>query len=397
MAEADSMRSLESDRVCGRTICFNGSNGSSNGRLVLASTVFTRPSAPSSDQVETKPLCCLTIEANKNLIGDENPIPQENIGDLILNAFKSRPNFIGQVNAETEEQITFQQMRENSVKCALWLKKVGVKKGDVVTICTRNPSVVYMPFLASIYIGARFTIFLIRIFLDTIRVMYFLVINKPDVIFVDDDNFTKLILSIVILKSIKKVIKIVTIGESQFSVKLNSLETILNDSFDKAEIDNFSCVKNCMMDTAIRTFSSTAKSYPGQVNVPYIAFTSPSNKQTPVMFSGDVGLWYGSLCWTHGPLLTVHTILSYVTAIKSAVFSINNLLKTIEKYKITWAFLENDICNQMFQTSESYLFKYNVSSLKTLLFDNWTMYYFHKRFALMLPDVPIIRVDQKLA
>lgn len=45
-------------------------------------------------------------------------------------------------------------MRENSVKCALWLRKVGVKKGDVVTICTRNSSVVYAPFLASIYIGA---------------------------------------------------------------------------------------------------------------------------------------------------------------------------------------------------------------------------------------------------
>lgn len=58
------------------------------------------------------------------------------------------------MDAETEEQITFQQMRENSVKCALWLKKVGVKKGDVVTICTRNPSIVYVPFLASLYIGA---------------------------------------------------------------------------------------------------------------------------------------------------------------------------------------------------------------------------------------------------
>jgi len=33
----------------------------------------------------------------KNLIGDKDPIPEENIGDLILNAFKSKPNFIGQV------------------------------------------------------------------------------------------------------------------------------------------------------------------------------------------------------------------------------------------------------------------------------------------------------------
>jgi len=55
---------------------------------------------------------------------------------------------------DTGEKLTFQQMRENSVKCALWLKKIGIKKGDVITICTRNLSAVYAPFLASIYIGA---------------------------------------------------------------------------------------------------------------------------------------------------------------------------------------------------------------------------------------------------
>ncbi|XP_024871901.1 uncharacterized protein LOC112454639 [Temnothorax curvispinosus] len=285
---------------------------------------------------DLKCLCSVDkpIETSQNLIGDQDPIPKENIGDSILNALKSKPNFIGQVNAETKEQITFQQMRENSVKCALWLKKVGVKKGDVVTICTRNPSVVYMPFLASIYIGAIVNPWEEKYFRDMIRVMYFLVINEPDVIFVDRDNFTQLLLSIVILKSIKKVIKIVTIGKINISIRLNSLETILNDDFDKTEIDQFSCEKNHMMDTAIRTFSSVAKTYPGQVDVPYIAFSSPSNKQTPVMIPGAIGLWYGSLCWTHGPLLTVHAILSRVTAIKSAVLSEVNLYKTIKKYKV---------------------------------------------------------------
>jgi len=173
-------------------------------------------------------------------------------------------------------------------------------------------------------------------FLDIIRVMYFLVINEPDVIFVDHDHFVKLLSAIIILKNIKKIIKIVTIGEIDTSIKFNSLENILNDDFDKAEIDKFFCEKNDMMDIAIRTFSSTTVHYPGQVNVPYIAFISPSNRQTPVMFPGDIGLWYESLCWTHGPLLTVHAILSHVTAIKSAVFSEENLFKTIENYEVIY-------------------------------------------------------------
>lgn len=169
-------------------------------------------------------------------------------------------------------------------------------------------------------------------FLDIRRVMYFLVVNKPDVIFVDKDNFIQLLSAILILKDNKTIIKIITIGE--FEPSINSLEAILNDDFDKTEIDEFSCEQNNVMDIAIRTFSSATIKYPGQADVPYIAFTSPSNKQTPVMFSGDVGLWYGPLCWTHGPLLTVHVILSNVTAIKSVVFNEENLCKTIEKYKV---------------------------------------------------------------
>lgn len=164
--------------------------------------------------------------------------------------------------------------------------------------------------------------------------MYFLVINEPDVVFVDEDNFITLLLAATMLKSINKIIKIVTVREIKSSV--NSLEAILKDDFDKAEIDNFSCEKNCLMDIAIRTFSSIAQRYPGQVDVPYVAFVSPSNKQTPIMIPGDTGLWYESLCWTHGPLLTVHAILSYVTTIKSVIFNEDNLYKTIAKYKVIY-------------------------------------------------------------
>ncbi|XP_011706245.1 PREDICTED: uncharacterized protein LOC105461445 [Wasmannia auropunctata] len=334
------------------------------------------------------------IEIQTNLRGDKDPIPQDNIGDLILNAFKSRPNFVGQVDVETEERLTFQQMRENSVKCALWLKKVGIKKGDVITICTRNLSTVYTPFLASIYIGAIVNPWEEKYFEDIIRVMYFLVINEPDLIFVDHDHFFELLSAIAILKSIKKIIKIVTIGESKSSIKFNSLEAILNYDFDKDEVDKFSCEKNDIMDTAIRTFSSTALNYPGQVNVPYVAFVSPSNRQTPVMSPGDIGLWYESLCWTHSPLLTVHSILSYVTAIKPVVFSEENLFKTIEKYKVTWVFLESSTCNQLIQTDA--FFMCDISSLKTLLFDNWEIKKdIHGSLLALLSDVSVVRVYSK--
>lgn len=64
-----------------------------------------------------------------------------------------------QINAETGEEVTFQQMREKSVKLALWLQKLGIRQNNmyeqyVITICTNNQMQVYSPLLASIYLNA---------------------------------------------------------------------------------------------------------------------------------------------------------------------------------------------------------------------------------------------------
>ena len=53
----------------------------------------------------------------------------------------------------TEEQTTYQQMRENSVKCALWFEQLRCKK-NTIAICTNRKMLEYIPFLASLYVGA---------------------------------------------------------------------------------------------------------------------------------------------------------------------------------------------------------------------------------------------------
>ena len=45
-------------------------------------------------------------------------------------------------------------MRENTVRCALWLQKQNVKSGDVVTICTHNHLDAYIPCIATFLVGA---------------------------------------------------------------------------------------------------------------------------------------------------------------------------------------------------------------------------------------------------
>lgn len=43
------------------------------------------------------------MKLGKKIIGVGDPIPQENIGDLILDAFKCRPDFIGQVTVSNKK------------------------------------------------------------------------------------------------------------------------------------------------------------------------------------------------------------------------------------------------------------------------------------------------------
>lgn len=58
-----------------------------------------------------------------------------------------------QVDVETERATTFQEMREKSIKCAIHMKKIGIKKGDMVVVCTHNYIDAYIPYLACLYNG----------------------------------------------------------------------------------------------------------------------------------------------------------------------------------------------------------------------------------------------------
>jgi len=58
------------------------------------------------------------------------------------------------VDAMTGEENTFQQMRERSVKCALWLKQMGIQRNDGIVVYTSNHLDAYIPYLATLYIGA---------------------------------------------------------------------------------------------------------------------------------------------------------------------------------------------------------------------------------------------------
>ena len=166
--------------------------------------------------------------------------------------------------------------------------------------------------------------------------MYFLLEYKPNIIFIDSENYKKLKLIIEIINKIKSIDppKIVTFDRIE---GVDSLESILNNDFDKTEIDTFSCKDMHPMTIIAIMFSPKATGYSNsRLFISKIALMYPSNQEVPVMSSGDIGLWYASLNWNYGVILTVRCIISYVTVIKCSIFSDKNMYETIEKYKVTY-------------------------------------------------------------
>ncbi|XP_072765560.1 luciferin 4-monooxygenase-like isoform X3 [Anoplolepis gracilipes] len=329
---------------------------------------------------------------NNVLVGESCPHCYVNLGDFILSAFACNPELIGQIDAETGEEVTFQQMKENSVKLALWINDQGFQQNSVLTICTHNKMQAYVPLLAGIYLNFVVTPWDTEYLKDSIRTLYFLMEHNPDIIFIDAEDVVKLETALIFTRHCDQPVraKIIVVNKKEQS-KYTSLDSILNSKVDQQKIEMFTCLKQSEKKRAVVMFSSNTATYPGHVHVPYGAFTAPSNEYTPTMRPKDVGLWYEPLNWTHSLLLTIRSILWYVTAIKSSTFNEENLFQIVEKYKVKWVFLKSNMCNKL--TNTNVCKKYNISSLKQVLFgDTSIKYEVHENLIKSLPNVSIIQV-----
>lgn len=56
----------------------------------------------------------------------------------------------------TEVEDTFADMMDRAIKCALWMQKQGVTKGDVVAVSTHNHRDSFTPCIAALFLGAIF-------------------------------------------------------------------------------------------------------------------------------------------------------------------------------------------------------------------------------------------------
>ncbi|XP_018405969.1 PREDICTED: luciferin 4-monooxygenase-like [Cyphomyrmex costatus] len=295
------------------------------------------------------------------LLGPEYPIYKKpiNVAEKILETLKSKPDCIGQIDALTDKQTTYAEMSDRSIKCALWLKKQGVKSGDIISVCTDNNLDAIIVLLGIMYLNGKCNTWDHELSLITARNL--LSLMSPTIIFTIPSSAANLTNA---AKELKMNVKIVVFG------KLDGYESIddILKGHDNHEIVDFKCTPISNRDeVGIIVLSS------GTTGMPKCTEISHSSIMHKCLLSAEmkdhVCIFTPTIRWHYSITLAFKIILAYSTRIVVPDYVIdndmNNLYEFIEKYRVTMFAVDPFILIKMLK--EDILAKYQLTTIKVVI------------------------------
>ncbi|XP_014203354.1 luciferin 4-monooxygenase-like [Copidosoma floridanum] len=277
------------------------------------------------------------------------------VGQVILKALDSKPDHVSQIDAATGGQTTFAEMRDLSVRCALWLRKQGIGCGDVVTLCTHNHSDAYAPCLAIHYTGAIYNAWNHETTLQSTR--HVMKLFRPKIIFACE-SAVEVILEAQRLEEVDA--KVIVFGEHPGLQSLRDATQRQPDTevatFHPTEIKN-------PKEIGLTVLSSGSSGLPKGVAHSYDSILKllQSFMITPMK---DVAVWYSTGYWITGYVNALQSILSAGTRIIHATTGPEDTCRVIDKYKVQRAFLTPIMLAHM---CKSKVFEtYNLKSLEVV-------------------------------
>ncbi|XP_076287406.1 luciferin 4-monooxygenase-like isoform X2 [Lasioglossum baleicum] len=268
---------------------------------------------------------------------------------------KNNLNVVTQLDPVTGKEDTIEELLDRAVRCALWLKKNGVRKGDIIAIASHNNRDCFIPCLAALFIGATFNPW--DPGMNTHLALHCIRVSEPKVIFADQE------LASVALDAVKIEIsaaKVVTFGDYPGSVPFVDVL----QAHSELDVADFQCEDVDINDTALILFSSGTTGLPKGVELSHKVVLMWTDSTFGLDLSHERALWFSPISWISGAVFSLKVLVSDGKKIIGSNFEPQIACELIEKYKITWAILSPSMANRMIRYKD--LGNYDISSLTTL-------------------------------
>ncbi|KAK4877747.1 hypothetical protein RN001_010253 [Aquatica leii] len=232
---------------------------------------------------------------------------------------------IGKIDGITGEKDTYRSLLQRCVRTALKMRCLGITTNDIVTTCTFNHLNSCVPYLATLFLGAKIANFDLTLSLqDIVRLMRQVM---PKLIFVIPEAFD-LIKSAV--KELNEPVHIVVFGPSD---EHTSFCEFLEPSKEESEFKPHETVD--LKDTALILFSSGTSGLPKGICINHYGFMHQQMNLTNMGFCLDIILSFSSLYWVTTSAFLSASIFVGGARLIIPKFDTPLIWTTIDKFKPT--------------------------------------------------------------